>query len=131
MAKELKRVEIVSVDTETVEKDDAFPKAYAFYIKLSGDPEHMWQRYFEDEWEHAFYTMKREIRVVGDKLRLVFGEGENIQSYVKFARQLVERTNERIARHNQQMELEEKRELVKQEEIEKKKEEIRKKLREL
>lgn len=131
MAEKLKPVEIIGVDTETVEKDEAFPEAYAFYIKLSGEPEPLWGRYFEDEWKNALYLMKREIRVVGDKLCLVFGYGDNIQSHVEFARQLVEGTNKRIEKHNQQMELEEKRELAKQEEIRRKEEEIRKKLREL
>jgi len=131
MAKELKRVEIVSVDKDTVEKDSAFPKAYAFYINLSDKPDTLWVRYFEDEWEHALYSPKREIKVIGDKLRLIFGLGEDIAHYEKVARQLVERTNKRVERHIQKVEQEEKRELAKQEEIEKEKDEIRKKLREL
>ena len=131
MAEKIKPVEIIGVDAETVEKDDAFPKAYAFYINLSEKPEDIWQRYFEVEWRQALYTMKKEITVIEDKLRLVFGEGENIEGQVRFARQLVEKTNERIRKHNQQIELEEKQELAKQEEIEKKKEEIRKRLREM
>ena len=87
MAEELKRVEIVGADRDTVEKDSAFPEAYAFYINLSDKPDPLWGRYFEDEWEHALYSPKREIRVVGDKLRLVAGYGNNIESHVKSARQ--------------------------------------------
>jgi len=122
-----KRIEITEVDKFTVEKDEAFPEAYAFYIKLSDKPDPLWVRYFEDEFKNALYLMKREIRVIGDKLRLVFGYGDNIQSHVKFAQQLVEGTNKRIEEHYRRVEQEEKRELVEQEEIEKKKEEIRKK----
>lgn len=133
MAGKLKPVEVISINTEVVEKDDAFPEAYAFYIKLSDKPDLLWERYFEDEWNNAFYSVKREISVVGDKLRLVFGYSDNIESHVKFARQLVERTNKRIEEHYRRAELKETREPAKQEDedIERKKEEIRKKLREL
>jgi predicted RNA-binding protein with PIN domain len=131
MDRKSKFIEIVSVDRDTVEKDEAFPEAYAFYINLSDKPDSLWERYFEDERQHAFYSMKREIKVVGDKLRLVFGYGDNIESHVKFARQLVEGTNKRIEEHYRRAEQEEKRELAIQEEIEGKKEEIRKKLGEL
>ena len=131
LAKELKCVGNVNVDKETVEKYEAFPEAYAFYINLSDKPDPLWERYFEDEGEHALYSPKREIRVVGDKLRLVFGYGENIQGHVKSVQQLVERTNKRMEEHYRWAELEEKRELAKQEKIERKQEEIRKQLREL
>ena len=65
-------------------------------------------RYFEDEGEHAFYSPKREIRVVEDKLRLVFGRAENIQGHVKSEQQLVERTNKSMEERYRRAELEEK-----------------------
>jgi len=42
MTKELRRVEIASVDRDAIEKDNAFPKAYAFYINLFDKPESLW-----------------------------------------------------------------------------------------
>jgi len=125
-----KPVEITSVDIDTIEKDEEFPDAYAFYIKLSDKPDRLWETYFA-AWDKALSTMKRKISVVGDKLRLVFTYGDDIQNYVKFARGIVENTNERIKEHNRKVELVEKEDLAKQEESRRKEEEIRQTLREL
>ena len=130
MAKKSKSVEIIGVDDDTVEKDGAFPEAYAFYVQLSDEPDPVWERYLA-EWKSALYYKKREIRVVGDRLRLVLTYGANIQSYVKYVKNLVKLINERVEEHNQQVELKEKRETSKQETNRSKEDEIRKKLREL
>ncbi|MBA7649085.1 hypothetical protein ES703_56879 [subsurface metagenome] len=130
MDRKSKPVEITSVDIDTIEKDEEFPDAYAFYIKLSDKPDLLWETYFA-EWDKALSTMKRKISVVGDKLRLVFAYGDDIQNYVKFARGIVENTNERIKEHNRKVKLVEKEDLAKQEESRRKEEEIRQTLREL
>ena len=128
MADKSKPIEIISVDTETVEKNTAFPEAYAFYIKLSAEPDALWQGYLS-KWGDALYSMQREINVLGNKLRLVFVYGDNIQSYAEYTRQLVEWVNERIEEHNKQVELRENKTMAEQEVSQKKEDEIRKKLR--
>jgi len=128
MAEKSKLIEIIGVDSETVEKDGAFPEAYAFYIKLSDKPDPLWERYLL-EWEKALRSMRREMRVIGDKLRVVFVYGDDIQNCVKYAKQLVRIINERIKEHNKQVELQKKKELTKQEASQKKEDEIRGKLR--
>jgi len=128
MAEKSKLIEIIGVDSETVEKDEAFPEAYAFYIKLSDKPDPLWERYLL-EWEKALRSMRREMRVIGDKLRVVFVYGDDIQNCVKYAKQLVRIINERVKEHNKQVELQEKKELTRQETSQKKEDEIREKLR--
>ncbi len=128
MAEKSKLVEIIGVDSETVEKDGAFPEAYAFYIKLSDKPDPLWEKYLL-EWDKALRSMRREMRVIGDKLRVVFVYGDDIQNCVKYAKQLVRIINERVKEHNKQVELQEKKELTKQETSQKKEDEIREKLR--
>ena len=71
MERKLKPVEIIGTDVESLEKDSAFPDAYAFYIQLSEEPDLMWQKYLT-EWRSALNTMQREITVVGDKLVMSF-----------------------------------------------------------
>ena len=128
MTEKSKLVEIIGVDSETVEKDTAFPEAYAFYIKLSDKPDPLWEKYLL-EWDKALYSMRREMKVIGDKLRVVFVYGDDIQNCVKYAKQLVRIINDRVKEHNKKVELQEKKELTKQELSHKKEDEIREKLR--
>ena len=130
MTEKSKLVEIIGVDSETVEKDTAFPEAYAFYIKLADKPDPLWEKYLL-EWDKALYSMRREMKIIGDKLRVVFVYGDDIQNCVKYAKELVRLINERVKEHNKQVELQEKKELAKQELSHKKEDEIREKLRDL
>ena len=124
MTEKSKLVEIIGVDSETVEKDGAFPEAYAFYIKLSDKPDPLWEKYLL-EWDKALHSMRREMKVIGDKLRVVFVYGDDIQNCVKYAKQLVRIINDRVKEHNKKVELQEKKEMAKQELSHKKEDEIR------
>ncbi len=128
MAEKSKLIEIIGVNSETVEKDSAFPEAYAFYIQLSDKPDPLWERYLL-EWEKALRSMRREMRISGDRLRVVFVYGDDVQNCVKYAKQLVRIINERVKEHNKQVELIEKKELTKQEMSQKREDEIRGKLK--
>ena len=130
MVKKVEIAEIVDIDTETVELDNSFPGAYAFYIKLSRKPDRQWVHIFNFEWERSIYLMKREIGIVGDRLRLISGADDNIQNHVDFARKLVKKTNARVEEDNRRIELAEQRRRGRGAELEKEKEEIRRKLRE-
>jgi len=123
-------VEIIGVDADTLEKDETFPEAYAFYIKLSDEPDNVWQSYLA-KWNKALNAMQRKIDVVGDRLRLVFVYGDNIQNYDKYAAELVKWVNERVMDYNKKADSLEKMELGKQEESRRKEEEIRQQLRQL
>jgi hypothetical protein len=130
MVRKSKLIQIIGVDSELVERDNTFPDAYSFYIKLSDNPDPLWAKYLL-EWEKALHSMRREIKVRGDKLRVVFVYGDNIQNCVKYVKQLVKIINDRIAEHNKQIELQEKKETTKKETSQKREDEIREQLREL
>lgn len=131
MVKKVATIDIVDIDAETVEKDDSFSAAYAFYIKLSGKPERQWVDIFNFEWKRSRYLVKREIAVVGDRLRLISGADDNVQNHVAFARDLVRKTNERVEEDNRRIELMEKRKSGAGDEIEREKEAIRRKLKKI
>ena len=73
--------------------------------------------------------MRREMRILGNRLRVVFVYGDDVQNCVKYAKQLVRIINERVREHNKQVELIEKKELTKQEVSQKREDEIRGKLK--
>ncbi len=123
-------VEIIGVDADTLEKDETSPKTYAFYIKLSEEPDSVWVSYLA-KWNDALDAMQRKIDVVGDRLRLVFIYGDNVQNYAEYAAQLVKMVNERVMEYNKEVDSLEKMELGKQEDSQRKKEEIRQQLRHL
>ena len=123
-------VEIIGVDADTLEKDETSPETYAFYIKLSDEPDGVWRNYLA-KWNDALDAMQRKIDVVGDRLRLVFIYSDNIQNYTKYAAQLVKMVNERVIEYNKKVDSLEKMELGKQEDSRRKKEEIRQQLRRL
>lgn len=119
-------IKIKSIDAEKLEKDDSFPSAYAFYVILDEEPDSMWRYLFDDNWRSALYAIKRVITIEGDKLRLVTADSDDIERHVKFAKQLIEQTNQR---YKEELTDEEKREKVKFERIEKTKNELREKLK--
>ncbi len=123
-------VEIIGVDAGTLEKDGTFPDAYAFYIKLSDEPDNVWRSYLA-KWNNALNAMRRKIDVVGDRLRLVFAYGDDIPNYAKYATQLVKMVNERVLEYNKKVDSLEITEMGEQEESRRKEEEIRQQLRQL
>jgi hypothetical protein len=123
-------VEIIGVDADTLEKDETFPEAYAFYIELSDEPDNVWRSYLA-KWNNALNAMQRKIDVVGDRLRLVFVYGDNIQNYDKYVAQLVKWVNERVMEYNKKVDSLEKIELGKQGGSQSKEEEIRHQLKQL
>ena len=130
MGKKSRPVAIISVDTNTVEKDSTFREAYAFYIKLSEEPDPVWEKYLL-KWQNALHCMRRDMKVVGDRLRLVCVYSDDIQSFVEYARHLVQWINERVEEHNKQVEQLERKQLKSQEIDQKREDEIRRRLKEL
>lgn len=130
MVTKSKPILIVGVDTDTVESDGSYPQAYAFYAKLSDKPDLVWERYLL-EWEKALNLMQRDIKVVGDKLRLVFTYGDNVQDFLKYATNVVEWVNKMVEEHNRKVESVEKLQLTKQDIAQEREDEIRRKLKEL
>jgi len=123
-------IKIAGVDKETVEKDYSFPKAYAFYIKLSRKPSLVWTKFFSEEFNRAQSSII-DIQVVGDRLRVVFTYSEDIQRHMQSVLQLVENTNNRAYEYNREVKRQEEIETAKQQQIGKERGDILRKLKEL
>lgn len=117
-------IKIKLIDTDKLEKDDSFPLAYAFYIVLDKEPDPTWRSLCADN-----LIMERAITIVGNKLRLVTSDSDDIERHVKSAKKLVELTNQRYKEHQKILSDEEKRKTAEFERIEKTKNELREKLK--
>lgn len=127
--KKIATVDIVEIDTENVVHTHYLSRTYAFFIKLSSEPEPRWIRIFNFEWSRSRYLTKKTISVVGDKLLLYCGADDNIDYQVAFARDLVKKTNLRIEEDNRRIDTLSRKKLGDRKEREKDKEDIRSKLR--
>jgi hypothetical protein len=131
MVKKVATIDIVEIDTETVVRTHYLSRDYAFFIRLSGEPEPQWIKIFNFESSRSRYLTKKKISVVGDKLLLYCGADDNIENQVAFARDLVKKTNLRIEEDNRRIDILYRKKLGDREEREEDKEEIRRKLKEI
>lgn len=100
-----KKANLKPIDPEKlkIEKIDAFPDAYAFELELDSTPDNVWEQIFEDEWKTSFYTMKRQVQVVGNRLRVVTAPDE-VKDKIEWVKSLVKSTNERVETYNKEVE---------------------------
>ena len=91
-----------AVDSDRVEKDDSFSKAYAFYVDLSETPEPIWTELFMTRYETTFTNLKREMTIEGNRIRVVTAPGEE-ESHVRFLRQVIDKTNQDVDEHNKKL----------------------------
>lgn len=89
-------VKFVKVIANTIEKDHSFPMAFAFYIELDKVPSTIWQQIFFEEWKDSLFLLKRRVTIEGNKIRVVFAEGEEIEQ-ANFYKKLIEKVNQRTA----------------------------------
>lgn len=98
----VQKVLIQAVDPDRIEKDDSFPKAYAFYVVLTTTPDPIWVELFISQYENRFYNLKREMTIHGDRIRVVTAPGEE-ENHVRFFRQLVDETNKQVDEYNKRL----------------------------
>ena len=99
MVDEIRKVTITKIDSDSVETDDSFPLGLAFHVYLSEVPDSVWRELFFSEYEQTWYSLKREMTVSGDKIRVVTAPGEE-QGHVDFVKRLVEQTNKQVDMYN-------------------------------
>ncbi|MCS7310811.1 MAG: hypothetical protein RMK92_01260 [Armatimonadota bacterium] len=122
-------IQITDIDVDSVEKDSSFATAYAFYLQLSEAPNEAWKLAFSEEWKAIIAARKLQLDVVGDRLRCIVSEGDDLRRVLQFAREFVERINERVPHYCAQLEERERREEAYRREVEERKEQIRARLR--
>jgi hypothetical protein len=104
MAYPAQRIEITGIDVNSVEKDPSFATAYAFYMQLSETPNEAWTLAFSEEWKAIIAARKLQLDVVGDRLRCIVSEGDDLRRVVQFAVEFVERINQRVPYYCAQLE---------------------------
>lgn len=128
LSKKVNVKEPIDPDKLRVEKDDSFEMAYAVYIPLDSTPDHIWEQCFERERKVSFYSMKRQVTVEDDKLRVVTASNE-ITAKIEWIRRLVEATNRSVEEYNKEMrqkeEIEEARRKREEEDIKKMREALK------
>ncbi len=87
------QIEIVKVDEDAYCKNNKFPAAYKFVLIINRSPHHDWVEVFRQKYRNSFYNMKRETRVVGNRIEMIVADSDNLQNHVNFAKRLVEDTN--------------------------------------
>jgi HNH endonuclease len=88
------KVEIVRIDEDAYRKSDEFPAAYKFELVLNQIPHRDWVNLFDEMYKRNWYNMKRETRIVRDRIQMIVADSDNLQGHVDFAKSLVQQTNE-------------------------------------
>lgn len=122
------RIEITSIDVNSVEKDPSFATAYAFYMQLSETPNEAWTLAFSEEWKAIIAARKLQLDVVGDRLRCIVSEGDDLRRVVQFAYEFAERINQRVPHYCAQLEERDRREEAYRREVEERIAQIRRRL---
>lgn len=129
MAYPAQRIEITGIDVDSVEKDSSFATAYAFYMQLSETPNEAWTLAFSEEWKAIIAARKLQLDVVGDRLRCIVSEGDDLRRVAQFAYEFVERINQRVPYYCAQLEERERREEAYRREVEEHIAQLRSRLR--
>ncbi len=125
------RIEITGIDVNSVEKDPSFATAYAFYMQLSETPNEAWTLAFSEEWKAIIAARKLQLDVVGDRLRCIVSEGDDLRRVVQFAVEFVERINQRVPYYCAQLEESLRREQAYQREVQQRITQLRERLQAL
>lgn len=128
MAYPAQHIAITGIDINNVEKDSSFATAYAFYLQLSETPNEAWKLAFSEEWKAIIAARKLQLDVVGDRLRCIVSEGDDLRRVVQFAHDFVERINQRVAHYIAQLEERDRREQAYRREVEERIAQVRSRL---
>jgi hypothetical protein len=91
------KISITGIDESRWRKADEFPSAYSFVMILSQAPNSEWLDVWRGEFESSWFGGKRSTDIELDRMFVVVSDQDNLQNQVDFAKQVVQRTNERIS----------------------------------
>lgn len=131
MAYPAQRIAITRIDVDSVQKDPSFATAYAFDMQLSETPNEAWTLAFSEECKAIIAARKLQLDVVGDRLRCIVSEGDDLRRVVQFAYEFVERINQRVPYYCAQLEERERREEAYRREVEERIAQLRSRLQAL
>ncbi len=124
-------IKIQSVDIENIEKDNSFEMAYAFFVNLDKNPDGDWKHFFHENWNGMIFSGRQNVSLDGAKVRIIFGDGDNLQSHIDFLKKVIEATNNRHKEHTETQARIQAREEVKKAEIDKTKDRLKDNLKEV
>ena len=102
MPERIATADVESLDTETLELDDAFPGAYGFHVRLTCDPGPEWAVEFEAAYDAAVYPGKPPVVLRDDTLRVFYlpRYAGDLPRFLRFLQAMVAQTNRAVRQRN-------------------------------
>ena len=112
----IKKVQVIGIYKQGIEKDNSFPAAYRLPFRLSERPDSLWAEIFEHVYKINIYSlMKRRAYVSGNGIIVILADSDDTQHQADIIKRAVEDTNSEVDRINKQILAEMKREKVDEE----------------
>ena len=102
MPERIETAQIVALDPEALESDDAFPGAYGFRVHLSCDPGPEWAAELDSVYDAAAYPGKPPVVFRGDTLCVFYlpRYAADLPRYLRFLQGVVAETNRAVNKRN-------------------------------
>ena len=88
--------EPADIDTTGIEMLPDSPELFAFPVVLSGTPDPVWAKTFEQVWKESRYLNKLAARVIGDRIRFVCHQKQGMEDYLYLIESRISETNRRM-----------------------------------
>jgi hypothetical protein len=102
MPERIATAEMIGLDPEVLETDDAFPGAYGFRVRLSCDPGPEWALEFDGVYGGAIYPGKPPVIFRGDTLLVFYlpRYGADLPRFLRFLQSAIRQTNRAVEKRN-------------------------------
>ena len=102
MPERIPTADIVDLDAESLEMNDAFPGSFGFHVRLSCDPGEEWAQEFEAVYDGAVYPGKPPVVFQGETLCVFYlpRYRDDLPRYLRFLQARVTETNRAVQRRN-------------------------------
>jgi len=88
--------EPADIDTTRIEMLPQAPELFAFPVVLSGEPDPVWAKTFEQVWKESRYLNKLAAKVTEDRIRFVCSQKQGMEDYLYLIESRIEETNRRM-----------------------------------
>ena len=86
-------IKILKINEDAYAKSNEFPAAYKFELILDQNPNYDWIEIFNYMYKKSIYTMKRETKIIDNRIQMIVADSDNLQNHVDFAKRLINDTN--------------------------------------
>ena len=84
------------IESTSVEVLPDNPALFAFQVVLSGEPDRVWKRTFDQVWKDSRHLGKLDALVLTDSIRFICRESQGIEDYLFLIESRIEATNRRM-----------------------------------